>query len=223
MLSHEHQLRSLAKQVDAAYHRFYGSAPTLNIDDHIYIKKDAHSPALAETLLFENGDTLHISVRISSDLAHYFAENLCPSIKLTSSNLGLLAIIAEEISHFQCMCRAAESELSVSRFDLELQSEFDKFLIAAEFLEHQVGHHHPVQLARLLFDSSAIYHNQELYDRANNIAASWWWSQINYYGNGLFEVRPDLISKLKELRHIHGDAKLACLSGLKPDNFRRSA
>lgn len=217
------KLKTLAKRVDEMLHDIYAGSPSLEVEDYIFIANSDDSQALAETLALEHDNTFHISIRFSKDLLNYFQENACPSDRLTSNNLGLLAVVSEEISHFQCMCRAAETETPVSRFDLELQAEFDKFLLASTLLNRQVGHEHPIQLARLLFDSSEIYQEPELYHRANNTAASWWWSQINQYGERLFQLRPDLISELKRLRHIHGEAKLATLSELKPKHFRRSA
>ena len=217
------QLRSLAVSVDRSFHCLYASQSRIDINDHVYIDENVSSSSLAEVLAYEQDDTLHLSIRFSPSLAHYFSNQECPSIRLTSHNLGLLAIVAEEVSHFQCLCQAAESENPVSRFDLELQAEFDKFLIASTFLIQQMGEPHPVQLARLLFDSSAVYQDSQIYERANKIAASWWWSQINQYGNALFVRRPDLIASLKKLRYVYGEAKLATLAELKPKNFKRSA
>ena len=216
-------LRALANHVDRIFHDFYESHVSVDINDYVYIQESTTSQSLAEVLTCEQDETLHLSIRFSPNLERYFLHQDCPSIKLTSSNLGLLAIVAEEVSHFQCMCQAAESEKAVSRFDLELQAEFDKFLIASTLLRCQTGESHPLPLARLLFDSSEVYLEPQIYERANNIAASWWWFQINNHGNNLFERRPDLIANLKKLRFVHGEAKLAILSDLKSKNFKRSA
>lgn len=216
------QLRALATSIDQAFHHFYESSSDIDINDYVYIE-DSDSSSLAEVLALEHANTLHLSLRFSPGLSQYFTGHECPSVRLTSGNLGLLAIIAEEVSHFHCMCQAAAFEIPVSRFDLELQAEFDKFLISSLFLKKQTGASHPVQLARLLFDSSTIYQNADIYQRANNIAASWWWSQINQHGNDLLTARPELLASLKKLRHIHGQAKLEALSKLKARNFKHSA
>lgn len=222
-MSHLHQLLQLTSEVDRIYQEIYDVAPLAAINEHVYINDQVDSTALADTQVFELEDTLHISVRFSPDLLTYFEDHPCPSKSLTSHNLGLLAIVAEEVSHFQCIVHAAVNDSPVSRFDLELQSEFDKFLIAAKILRSQVGDAHPMHLARLLFDSSKIYQEPELYNRVNGIAASWWWSQLNLYGNSLFESKTDLINSLKKLRHIHGEAKLAGLDELKIKQLSRSA
>jgi len=146
----------------------------------------------------------------------------CPYKRLTQNNLGLLLIVSEEISHFHMICQQAIANTMISRFDLELQSEFDKFIIAADLMQKQTGAYHSKHLARLIYDSSVSYVDDEIYDDTGRLAAAWWWSQINHLGDlTLHNAR--IRRALFEMRHLQGAAKLQYLNNTKAQVLRSTA
>lgn len=213
---------NLAAEIDILMSEIFQITHGLDVTKHVYLGERAQSTALAETLVETLANELFISVRVSNQLAHDISSKPSPFKILTTSNLGLLAIMAEEMSHFYEICAAANSERVISRWDLELQSEFDKFLIAATLMKRQTGRPHLRHLARLLFDSTLVYQPDPIYDLTGNIAAKWWWHHINNWGDNLMSM-PFLNRTLRQMRALHGHSKLEFVKATSSPLVRVSA
>lgn len=197
----------LMEQIDASYQSLFSYSHGLNISDHIFIGDDEKTGRLAETLVESSAGNCYISIRISKELASTVPTNQCPFESLQTRNLSLFSILAEEVSHFQGICLAAQRDNPISAWDLELQSEFDKFILATTLMKTQSGRSHAAPLARLLFDSTYNYTADAVYDHTGNIAAHWWWTHINQFGDHVL-ARPDVWRNLLEMRSLRGQAKL---------------
>lgn len=98
-----------------------------------------------------------------------------PTAKLHPGNLGSFLIALEGVSHFLYLVWNAGWEKPVSRLELELQAEVDKFFAAAFLFAHQIGGV-PPQLRHWLFEEP-VYRDaltseaKRRYEEANHYAA----------------------------------------------------
>ncbi|MCX6123630.1 MAG: hypothetical protein NTV34_02600 [Proteobacteria bacterium] len=199
----------LASDTHKKISEFFNEHVAINITDHLFIADLEWSDCLAETLVASSEEEVSLSIRVSESLAQRVQEIEPPFEKLSNENIGPFAIIAEEVSHFHCLCIAATNRVPISRWDLELQSEFDKFIVAACLMEDQTGKAHFKHLARLLFDSTAIYSSKytATYSQTENLAAQWWWSRLGQanYPSSLKVVDIEILQKI---RILQGQAKI---------------
>ena len=213
---HRQALKNLCREIEQNLAKFYSFEPLATVGDHIFfsdesLSSDDNPSSLAETVFSRNGDELLISVRFSSHLERIFANEPSPLVGLSHRNLNAFAICTEEISHFHYLIDNAISETQSSRCELEIQGEFDKFIAAALTLQTQTGQPHMHALARLLFDHGKAYRDRELYDRAEAIAASWWWDHINAYGERLW-LESEFHKTLRQIRGLRGNRKMRILA-----------
>lgn len=221
-MSRELSAKKIAKLVDGLLCDFYREWHQNNIEDFIFFADDPTHSKLAETLIDHSPLELSISVRISPALLDCYLHIPCPTTALRHDNIGLFSVIAEEVSHFHEICRVAENVGSITRFDLELQSEFDKYIAALILAEQQTGSIQSHPIARLMFDSSVTYSQDLVYDRAGDIAASWWWGHINIYGDDLLKS-PEFVKCLRHLRGLQGETKLDFLKSASGGGLKRVA
>jgi hypothetical protein len=193
----------------------------VDISHHIFVDSKLTQRA-AETLVHWDEDELLISIRCSEALVQRIESVKSPFEELNNQNINSFSILLEEISHFHYICSAAVGQRPISKWDLELQAEFDKIMIAATILNEQTGSPHFYNLARILFDGSRIYDKAqpELYSSTENTAAKWWWTKINQEGDDLVKNQ-HLFKGLKKIRDLQGESKMRyiqdtqTLSGLK--------
>lgn len=216
------QVTTLAAYVSEKLRRLYRDHAAFDIREHIYLADDQHTQRTAETLVAHSTDELAISIRVSPSFIQLFEGTPCPSHVLNHENLNLFLVVAEEVSHFHCLANAAIEQTQRSQYDLELQAEFDKFALAAMTLAEQSGREHLRQLGRLLFDHSYTYVDHEIYERAGDLAAYWWWGHINAHSNtSLFN--PDFNRQLQNIRSTWGDAKKNKILDTRAHEWKRSA
>lgn len=211
----------LSAKVDLTFRNLMGSQPDLMIKDHLYVGHRLESVALAETLVQMIGEDVYVSIRFSPEISKKAEEMPCPYDLLSHQNLNILLVVAEELSHLHCLCEIAKSNQTISKWDLELQSEFDKFRIAAHILETQTGNSHVTSLARLIFDSSYCYSEDSQYEYTGRLAARWWWSHINRYQSKTLMI-PEVLRALQEMRHLYGCSKLDYLKQTEARVLKRA-
>ena len=95
----------------------------------------AHLPGGgSRTLVAQEGDEVSVGV-VLDEATRRTSSTSDPRERLDSSNLGAFSTLTEEVSHFLYLLFRARSERPVTRLELELQAEVDKYLIALFFLE----------------------------------------------------------------------------------------
>jgi len=104
----------------------------------------------SRTLVAESGSDVEVGVVLEPEVARDLSR--CdPRVLLDQSNLQAFCAATEEVSHFVYVLFCARWARSVTRLELELQGEVDKYLCAAFLLalqnEGAVSHH----LFELLF------------------------------------------------------------------------
>jgi hypothetical protein len=108
-----------------------------------------------QLLVLAEHDGLAMSVFIDARVLRRLART-DPLRRLHGGNLADFWTALEGVSHFVCVAWNALHDRIVSRLDLELQAEVDKFVLTADVLREQGAARHPPQLHRLLFEHSRV-------------------------------------------------------------------
>lgn len=144
-----------------------------------------------------------IGIHISDDL-HQILESHRDTSELLKSRVGLDAflILAEEVSHFHYYLHMLNSHKQISRFDLELQAELDKIVIAAITMTKLFGQPHLVELVKIVFNQSVVHGTVTDYQHVSKIAEKFWKENLSILG-------PRLIFDGRFRAHIHKASRIS--------------
>jgi len=150
-----------------------------------------------ELLIVDDGDGACVSLFLEEALvARLERDN--PIDSLNERNLADFLVAFEGISHFTYFAYKASHDRCVTRLELELQAEVDKFMAAATLLRNQ-GERIPAGLHHWLFTLPRLRGGldaeaQERYSSANHYAARYCqalWPQVRS-GAGVSGVQDEL-------------------------------
>jgi hypothetical protein len=102
-------------------------------------------------LVQQHADGLDISLFLHHDLLQNLQQDN-PTQALHHGNLADFCIVTEGISHFVYLIWNAHHARRITLFELELQAEVDKYVMAAALLAEQLGGTLPHNLPHILFD-----------------------------------------------------------------------
>lgn len=131
------------------------------VDDFLVTDRNAaerleattHSrPAAEKLLVMEHEDELGLALFIDAGIIERLHAD-DPLACLHEDNLGDFLTALEGVSHFVCVIWNAGHARSVTRLELELQAEIDKYIIAALLIARQQRGRLPRALRRHLFDA----------------------------------------------------------------------
>lgn len=108
-------------------------------------------------LVHQHAEGLDVSLFLHEDLLHKLRHDN-PSQTLHHGNLADFCTVTEGISHFIYLIWNAHHERSITLFELELQAEVDKYVLAAALLAEQLGGTLPYNLPHVLFDRPRFDH-----------------------------------------------------------------
>ncbi len=125
-------------------------------------------------VLVEHGDTLDVGIYVEPPSLENLARRN-PFTRLDGDNLSDFCAVTEEVSHFLYLVWNALHARRITRLELELQAEVDKFVTAALCLAAQGGRGAPDELARRLFERYRLKEgldaeSRERYETANALA-----------------------------------------------------
>ena len=125
-------------------------------------------------LLTQSDDQLDVALYLSKDILGYLEANN-PLESLNEVNLHQFWIALEGISHFTYLTWNAQYDREVSLFELELQAEVDKFVMAVWLCSQQQEMQNPRNLlnrlfVKLQFDTALTKHERKRYVMANHYA-----------------------------------------------------
>jgi hypothetical protein len=131
---------------------FYGLPPQAPVTDFLIPSyAEAEYPgAGSRTLVTEDDDGLSIGVLLETSVLDRLEQD-DPRVRLADDNLGALCTATEEVSHFLYLLFRAGSRRAVTRLELELQAEVDKYLNAVFLLSLQNDGAVSARLRELLF------------------------------------------------------------------------
>lgn len=120
------------------------------------LENPARARAIPEKLLVrQHTDGLDISLFLHQDiLQNLRLDN--PTQTLHRGNLADFCTVTEGISHFVYLIWNAHHDRSVTLFELELQAEVDKYVMAAALLAEQLDGTLPHNLPHILFDNPSF-------------------------------------------------------------------
>ena len=126
-------------------------------------------------LVHQESETLNLALYLDEALMERLHAD-DPTQHLHDGNLGTFWTVLEGISHFLYLVWNAGHGRSVTLFELELQAEVDKFVVAALLIGRQCGGRipsalHPRLFARPVFDSNLDHATLIRYHRANHYAS----------------------------------------------------
>ncbi len=125
-------------------------------------------------LLFPGGEWLGLAVYIHDEILDNLTRN-DPTVDLNSENFHDFCVLTEELSHFLYFTWKANQSMQVTKLELELQAEIDKFVLSALYLGSQNDGCIPKGLKSLLFEDCRFRKGmpqrlRERYGAANNLA-----------------------------------------------------
>jgi hypothetical protein len=166
----------------------------------------------ASCIVDERSEDLFIGIHVNISLIE--TVNAHPSIdQLVSTNIGLNAFLTliEEISHFHHILNRACSNSKISRFDLELQAEVEKAIIASIVVHNAFGKSHVQEIVTLLFDHSVINGTLTNYALASKLAERFLKENINQHGpNVIYD--PRFRKLVQKAANYNGSDKIEILS-----------
>ncbi len=126
-------------------------------------------------IVIEHDGELTLGLYVDGEIVSRLAED-DPLARLHGGNLEDFCIALEGVSHFLYLAWNATHDRPVSRLELELQAEVDKYVCAAFLLASQAGGRVPRGLAGRLFEQASLRPEltpeaAERYRRASEYAA----------------------------------------------------
>jgi hypothetical protein len=162
-------------------------------------------------LLRQDDDELNLSLYLHSDVVENMLRDN-PVLHLHEGNIEDFCLALEGVSHFLYLIWNASFDRSVTRLEMELQAEIDKFVMLVLCLEKQNRKVAPGKLRQMLFET-ATYHEQldesELrrYRDASFFAEKYCWQlESDYLSN---RGRKQLFSELRQFYRLTQMGKLS--------------
>lgn len=185
-------ISSRAREVEAELCAYLGHQPNYSSADFItsldesFIKEVCpEAQGLpAALVVWEEEKTSNVSIHFRDDIFDIL-NRTTNDRTLLSSNEGLTSflILIEEISHFHYYVRNAESHTKITRFEMELQAELEKPIIAALIFAKSFGRPHVNQLTNIIFDNSVIHGSMTDYKLASKLAEKFWKNHLQTLGD----------------------------------------
>lgn len=166
-----------------------------------------------QVLVSEDGVNLDLAVYLDSEVLTRLGDE-DPLELLHDGNLGDFWTVLEGVSHFVCLVWNAAKKKQVSRLELELQAEVDKFVTTALLVAAQRGGRVPPDLHQWLFDlpnidSTLDAETTDRYEQANHYAGRYCLELVRRYlsDSGSQSMMPELrrfyrFSRNRKIRHI---------------------
>ncbi len=161
--------------------RRYDVDPRCVVDDFLTTDRLALPAAVEATgtdeqlLVRCEPESLAVTVFIDAGVLDRLAA-VDPLHRLHGGNIADFWTVLEGVSHFLCLAWNALHDRLVSRLELELQAEIDKFVLTADLLREQGAVRFPAELHSLLFrrarvDATLAAGREQLYRAASDHAA----------------------------------------------------
>lgn len=201
------QLHELQKRL----HHIYDIDCPHNVEDFIThntllvecVTRQKNSTAVAEQLLLkQQPDGLDVSLFLDELLVKQLAMDN-PLEQLHHGNIASFCTVLEGISHFLYLVWNIQQQRAISCFEMELQAEVDKYVMATSLLAEQSGGNIPRNLHRSLFEK-ARYHahlshaEYQRYYLANRYARHYCYNLHKQLMN-----TPDCVNLTREIRRFY--------------------
>ena len=158
---------------------------------------------MPERLLFQqHPDGLDVSLFLDEILIRQLtADN--PLEKLHHGNIASFCTVLEGISHFLYLVWNAQHERTISRFEMELQAEVDKYIMATSLLAEQSGGSIPRNLHRSLFEKISYHKHLSHTEYQRYYLANWYARRYCYNLHKQLMTTPDCVNLTREIRRFY--------------------
>ena len=173
-----------------------------------------------EVIIIEGAEDVAIGVYVDATVMERLAAQ-SPLDALHGGNLGDLWTALEGVSHFAYLAFNIGHDRPVSRLELELQAEIDKYVATFWLLRAQHPRHLPRELHPLLFRQTRLIPGldaatQRLYRRANRYAARFCARVSRQMRSDCGDTRSVALTALRRLYRMTGQRKLRMIEALAP-------
>ncbi len=167
-------------------------------------------------VLVQEGDTLDVGIYVEPpSLANLVRQN--PFARLDGENLSDFCVVTEEVSHFLYVVWNALHARRITKLELELQAEVDKFVTVALCVAAQGGEVASDDLATRLFERYRLKdglddESRERYETANALAGRYCRSLARRYLKG-GQLRP-MMAELRRFYRLPQAGKLEAIAAV---------
>ena len=122
-------------------------------------------------LLFPKENELRLAIYLHDQVINNL-HKFNPFLELNEKNIHAFCIMAEEVSHFLYTTWKARHSIQITRLELELQAEVDKFIICTFYCFNQESRVKHLPLKELLFESFSLEKDLPLESKNRYFTAS---------------------------------------------------
>lgn len=133
---------------------------------------DTGQPAREQVLLKQEGDDYLLSLYLDEQVYVRFSQPSVP-VAMCHQQASDFCLAVEGVSHFLYLCRSAHFEREVTRLELELQAEVDKYLMLLEYATTDSGQVHPWLFENWRLEDGLNEEEQYRYEKANSYASKY--------------------------------------------------
>jgi hypothetical protein len=153
-------------------------------------------------LLFSEGNELHVGIYLHNQLLDNLRKHN-PLFGLHEKNIGDFCIMIEEVSHFLYTTWRAQHDIRMTKLEIELQAEVDKFVLCSLYRAQHPESLDRLPLIELLFESYHFEKNlpeesQQRYHTASRLA-----SHYCHFLNRHFINDNHIPQMIKEIRQFY--------------------
>lgn len=203
-------------RIQRSLERIYDLALPVQVEDYLMDGEALAALDLSgdSLILVQDGDTLDLGIYVEPpSLANLARQN--PFARLDGENLSDFCAVTEEVSHFLYVVWNVLHARRITKLELELQAEVDKFVTAALCLAAQGAGEAPDDLATRLFDRYRLKdgldaESRERYETANALAGRYCRSLARRYLKDR-QLKP-MMAELRRFYRLPQTGKLEAIS-----------
>jgi hypothetical protein len=176
----------LVKTIQQQFQSIYQLPQDLSIEDFLINQKTLETAQeercdLISTarhrgfmLLFTEGEELHVGIYLHNQLIDNLRKHN-PLLGLHEKNIDDFCILIEEVSHFLYTTWKARHDIKITKLEIELQAEVDKFILCSLYRAQNPDPTYRLPLIELLFEDYQLEKNlseesQQRYHTASRLA-----------------------------------------------------
>jgi hypothetical protein len=163
-----------------------------------------------QLLLQQDAEDLDVSLYLHSGIVKGLVERTADYL-FDPDNMEDMCLAIEGISHFLYLVWRAINQQRVTRLELELQAEVDKYILILSLLKEQncsgmTGKLRTILFENIIFDSTLSVTELTRYKEANFYAAKYCWQQQELFLENFGSSR--MINELRRFYRLGQNAKL---------------
>lgn len=185
-------------------------------------KQPCHLPSTLNhkglMLLFPEEDELSLAIYLNDQVLHNLHRH-DPFLGLNEKNILDFCIMAEEVSHFIYATWKARHSIQITKLELELQAEVDKFVLCTLYCTHHETGINSLSLKELLFETFSIEKELPVESRNRYSTASKLALHYCHFLERNFIKKDHLPKMMEELRRFYRHGQTGKISHINHTVF----